>query len=145
MASGGKHGPGTSTRPPTAARTTNIDMSCCSSLDHRHQHDLQHERHRPRLSTWPPAATQATTSTRHVTSMSYAKQVYEEIVFWSDISEVKSIGCSSRGPAESQHRGWRTRAHSCSQQPRGSSQPSVMRSGALFWCAGIHADKTLYM
>ena len=39
---------------------------------------------------------------------------------WRDGSEVKSTGCSSRGPDFN------------SQQPRGS-QPSVMRSGALFW------------
>uniref|UniRef100_A0A8C8W8M3 Potassium channel subfamily U member 1 n=1 Tax=Peromyscus maniculatus bairdii TaxID=230844 RepID=A0A8C8W8M3_PERMB len=29
-------------------------------------------------------------------------------------------------------------------QPHGGSQPSVMRSGALFWPAGIHAGRTLY-
>ena len=31
-----------------------------------------------------------------------------------------------------------------SQQPHGGSQPSIMRSGALFWCVGIHADRTLH-
>ena len=30
------------------------------------------------------------------------------------------------------------------QQPHGGSQPSIMRSDALFWCAGKHADRTLY-
>jgi len=35
---------------------------------------------------------------------------------------VRSIDCSSRGPEFN------------SQQPRGGSQPSVMRSDALFWC-----------
>jgi len=41
---------------------------------------------------------------------------------WRDGSEVKSTGCSSKGPEFK------------SQQPHGGSQPSVMRSGALFWC-----------
>ena len=45
---------------------------------------------------------------------------------------VKSTGCSSRGPKFN------------SQQPHGGSQPSVMRSGALFWPAGTHAGPTLY-
>ncbi|CAH7196618.1 Gm16181 [Phodopus roborovskii] len=40
---------------------------------------------------------------------------------WRDGSEVKSTDCSSRGPEFN------------SQQPHGGSQPSVMRSGALFW------------
>jgi hypothetical protein len=31
-----------------------------------------------------------------------------------------------------------------SQQPHGGSQPSILRSGALFRCADIHAGKTLY-
>jgi len=39
-----------------------------------------------------------------------------------DGSVVKSTDCSSRGP------------ESNSQQPHGGSQPSVMRSDALFWC-----------
>ena len=39
---------------------------------------------------------------------------------WSHGSEVKSTGYSSRGPEFN------------SQQPYGGSQPSVMRSGALF-------------
>ncbi|CAO2598196.1 hypothetical protein LEMLEM_LOCUS9306, partial [Lemmus lemmus] len=43
-----------------------------------------------------------------------------------DGSAVKSIACSSKGPEFN------------SQQPHGGSQPSVMRSGALFWPAGIH-------
>jgi hypothetical protein len=41
---------------------------------------------------------------------------------WRDGSEVKSIVCFSRGPEFK------------SQQPHGGSQPSVMRSDALFWC-----------
>ena len=32
-----------------------------------------------------------------------------------------------------------------SRQPHGGSQPSVMRSDALFWPAGIHTDRILYM
>ena len=47
---------------------------------------------------------------------------------WRDVLEVKNTDCSSRGPEFG------------SQQPHGGSQPSVMRSGALFWCAGT----TLY-
>jgi len=47
--------------------------------------------------------------------------------------EVKSPVCSSRGPEFN------------SQQPHGGSQPSVMRSGALFWPAGVHAGETLYI
>jgi hypothetical protein len=39
-----------------------------------------------------------------------------------DGSAVKSTDCSSEGPEFK------------SQQPHGSSQPSVMRSDALFWC-----------
>jgi hypothetical protein len=39
-----------------------------------------------------------------------------------DGSAVKSTDCSSRGPEFN------------SQQPHGSSQPSVMGSDALFWC-----------
>ena len=38
-----------------------------------------------------------------------------------DVSAVKSTDCSSEGPEFK------------SQQPHGGSQPSVMRSGALFW------------
>ncbi|MDS4065654.1 hypothetical protein, partial [Enterococcus faecalis] len=41
---------------------------------------------------------------------------------WRDGSVVKSTDCSSRGPEFN------------SQQPHGGSQPSVMRSDALFWC-----------
>jgi len=42
---------------------------------------------------------------------------------WRDGSEVKSTDCSSRGPEFN------------SQQPHGGSQPSIMGSDALFWCA----------
>jgi hypothetical protein len=42
--------------------------------------------------------------------------------FWRNGSAVKRTDCSTRGPEFN------------SQQPRGSSQPSVMRSDALFWC-----------
>jgi hypothetical protein len=41
---------------------------------------------------------------------------------WRDGSVIKSTDCSSRGPEFN------------SQQPHGGSQPSVMRSDALFWC-----------
>jgi hypothetical protein len=41
---------------------------------------------------------------------------------WRDGSVVKSTDCSSRGPEFK------------SQKPHGGSQPSVMRSDALFWC-----------
>jgi hypothetical protein len=41
---------------------------------------------------------------------------------WSEGSAVKSTDCSSRGPEFK------------SQHPHGGSQPSVMRSDALFWC-----------
>jgi hypothetical protein len=40
---------------------------------------------------------------------------------WRDGSVVKSTDCSSEGPEFK------------SQQPHGGSQPSVMRSDALFW------------
>ena len=46
-----------------------------------------------------------------------------------DGSEVKSTGCSSRGPEFN------------SQQPHGGSQPPVMRYGAIFWPEGIHAGR----
>jgi len=41
---------------------------------------------------------------------------------WKDGLVVKSTDCSSRG------------SEFKSQQPHGGSQPSVMRSDALFWC-----------
>jgi hypothetical protein len=41
---------------------------------------------------------------------------------WRDGSAVKSTGCSSEGPEFK------------FQQPHSGSQPSVMRSDALFWC-----------
>jgi hypothetical protein len=41
---------------------------------------------------------------------------------WRDGSAVKSTGCSSSGPEFK------------SQQPQGGSQPSVIKSDALFWC-----------
>jgi hypothetical protein len=41
---------------------------------------------------------------------------------WRDGSAVKSTNCSSEGPEFK------------SQQLHGGSQPSVMRSDALFWC-----------
>ena len=40
---------------------------------------------------------------------------------WRDGSVVKSTNCSSEGPEFK------------SQQPHGGSQPSIMRSDALFW------------
>jgi hypothetical protein len=43
-------------------------------------------------------------------------------VGWRDGAAVKSTDCSSRGPEFN------------SQQLHGGSQPSVMRSDALFWC-----------
>lgn len=48
---------------------------------------------------------------------------------WRDGSEVESTGCTSRGLEFN------------SQTSHGGSQPSVVRSGALFWHAGIHADR----
>ncbi|EGW08590.1 hypothetical protein I79_020200 [Cricetulus griseus] len=45
---------------------------------------------------------------------------------------LKSTGCSSRGTEFN------------SQHHMGGSQPSIMRSGALFWCAGTEANITLY-
>jgi hypothetical protein len=50
---------------------------------------------------------------------------------WRDGSAVKSTACSSTGPEFN------------SQQPHGGSQPCVMRSTALFWHTGIHADRAL--
>jgi hypothetical protein len=41
---------------------------------------------------------------------------------WRNGSAVKNTDCSSRGPEFNP------------QQLRGGSQPSVMRSDALFWC-----------
>jgi hypothetical protein len=49
---------------------------------------------------------------------------------WRDGSVVKSTACFFRGPEFN------------SQQLHGDSQPSVMRSGALFWHAGIYAYRT---
>ena len=50
---------------------------------------------------------------------------------WRDGSEVKSTGCSSRGPEFN------------SQQLYAGSQPSIVRPGTLFWSTGINADRTL--
>jgi hypothetical protein len=44
----------------------------------------------------------------------------------------KTTGGSSRSPEFN------------SQQPHGGSQPSVVRSGALFWPVGMHAGRMLY-
>jgi hypothetical protein len=43
----------------------------------------------------------------------------------------KNTDCSSRGPEFN------------SPQPHGGSQPSAMGSDALFWYAGVHADRAL--
>ncbi|KAM7331541.1 hypothetical protein ACRRTK_008249 [Alexandromys fortis] len=51
---------------------------------------------------------------------------------WRDGSEVKSIACSSKGPEFN------------SQQPHGGSQPSVKRSGALFWPSGMHTEYCIH-
>jgi len=51
---------------------------------------------------------------------------------WRDGSEVKSTVCSSRGHEFN------------SQQPHGGSQPSIMKSGALFWPTCVHAGGILY-
>ena len=51
---------------------------------------------------------------------------------WIDGSAVKSTDCSSEGPEFK------------SQQPHGGSQPSVMRSGALFYHVVVHAGRMLY-
>ena len=48
---------------------------------------------------------------------------------WRDGSEDKSISYSSRGSEFN------------SQQPHGSLQPFVTRSGAYFWSAGIHTSR----
>jgi hypothetical protein len=45
----------------------------------------------------------------------------EHLWGWRDGSVVKSADCSSEGPEFK------------SQQPHGGSQPSVMKSDALFW------------
>ena len=50
---------------------------------------------------------------------------------WRDGSVAKSTDCSSRGPEFN------------SQQLYGGSQPSLMGSDALFWHAGVHADRAL--
>ena len=52
---------------------------------------------------------------------------------WRGGSAVKSTDCSSRDSEFN------------SQQPHGSSQPSVTGSGALFWPAVIHASRALYI
>ena len=52
---------------------------------------------------------------------------------WRHDSLVQSIALSSKGPEFN------------SQQPYGGSQPSVMRSGALFWPVDIHAERILYI
>jgi hypothetical protein len=51
---------------------------------------------------------------------------------WRNGSDIKSTGCSFRGSEFN------------NQQTHGGSQPSVMRSVALFWPEGIHAGRALY-
>jgi hypothetical protein len=53
----------------------------------------------------------------------YLKKKKEELrQGWREGSAVKNTDCSSEGPEFK------------SQQPHGGSQPSIMRSDALFWC-----------
>jgi hypothetical protein len=58
----------------------------------------------------------------------YTQETQRAVIFktlsgdWRDGSAVKSTDCFSRAPEFN------------SQQPHGGSQPSVMRSDALFWC-----------
>jgi len=47
--------------------------------------------------------------------------------------QLRALDCSSTGPEFN------------SQQPHGGSQPSVMRSGALFWPAVTYAGRMLYI
>lgn len=54
-------------------------------------------------------------------------QLGDKKLGWRDGLEVKSTGCSSRGPEFN------------SQQLHGSSQPPLMKSGALFWSSDIQA------
>ena len=51
--------------------------------------------------------------------LKHLKPIFKD---WWDDSVVRSTDCSSKGPEFK------------SQQTRGSSQPSVMGSGAFFWC-----------
>jgi hypothetical protein len=65
------------------------------------------------------------TRTLHDWELSSLKKGYEvknsPVWGWRDGSVVKSADCSSGGPKFK------------SQQPHGGSQPSVMKSDALFW------------
>lgn len=61
-----------------------------------------------------------------------SKQYKNKIGGWRDGSKVKNTGYSSRVP------------EFITQQPHGASQPSVVRSAALFWCAGILPARTPY-
>jgi len=70
-----------------------------------------------------------------LSSIQFKKKVNKKLAYWGwrDGSVVKSTVCSSRGPEFN------------SQQPHGGSQPSVMRSDALFWPEGaLHAGRKLY-
>jgi hypothetical protein len=59
------------------------------------------------------------------------QEIYEGLERWLI---VERTGCSSIGPEFN------------SQQPHGSSQPSTVRSGALFWPSGMHAlQSTVYI
>ncbi|KAL6034524.1 hypothetical protein STEG23_021686 [Scotinomys teguina] len=50
------------TRP--SAATVDINMACCSSMDHGHQHGPQYK-YRPRTSPQPPAAKRCSSDHRH--------------------------------------------------------------------------------
>ena len=60
------------------------------------------------------------------------KQKTQRIRGWRDGSEVKSTGCTSKGPEFN------------SQELHGGSQPSVMKYTALFWPAGTYSGRPLY-
>jgi hypothetical protein len=52
----------------------------------------------------------------------------KEFEHWRSGSKVKSTGCSEFKP----------------QQPQGSSQPSILGSGTLFWHVGLPAGRILH-
>jgi hypothetical protein len=80
-----------------------------------------------------PVSKQTNKQTNKQACQQYSLFLKALLVGWKDGSEVKSTGCSSRDPEFNSHK------------PHSGSQPSIMKSDALFWPAGIHAGRMLYM
>ncbi|CAO2629018.1 hypothetical protein LEMLEM_LOCUS20290, partial [Lemmus lemmus] len=83
------------------------------------------------MEPWAPEPGFSTTTLHYICLNA---NLYAQQWLWWSLSiylRVKRTGCPSSGPEFDSH------------QPRGGSQPSLMRSGSLFWCAGIDGGRML--